>query len=228
MPAGLLTNVVRRGTPSRLLLLLHGFGADQYDLAPIAPHLDPEERFLVVCPRGPHAAPPGAAWYPFGGTNPEAARHSVDLLDDLLDQLCAEEGMRREEAVIAGFSQGGSMALMLGLRASDRPRVTGVLCMSGFLADGRGVDMAWEAPGWGDGVGPDDLPPVLVQHGTLDPMVPIERGRKVTADLTARGLAVRHLEYPMEHQLALESVQDAHRWLDQVVAGERPSSPPPS
>ena len=76
--------------------------------------------------------------------------------------------------------------------------------------------------------GPDDLPPVLVQHGTLDPMVPIERGRKVTADLTSRGLAVRHLEYPMEHQLALESVQDAHGWLDAVVAGERPSSPPPS
>jgi phospholipase/carboxylesterase len=227
VPAGLLTNVVRRGAPSRLLLLLHGFGADQYDLAPIAPHLDPEERFLVVCPRGPHAAPPGAAWYPFGGADPEAARHSVDLLDDLLDELCADAGMQREEAVIAGFSQGGSMALMLGLRASDRPRVAGVLCMSGFLADGRGVDMAWEAPGWVPSAA-DGLPPVLVQHGSLDPMVPVERGRAVTAQLAARGLAVRHHEYPMEHQLALESVQDAARWLDQVVAGERPSSPLPS
>jgi phospholipase/carboxylesterase len=64
----LITNVVRGSNADRLLLLVHGFGADERDLGGLLPYLDPDGRFVTVLPRGPVALPgtPGFAWYDFG------------------------------------------------------------------------------------------------------------------------------------------------------------------
>ena len=59
----LVTNVVRGSESDRLLLLLHGYGADERDLGGLLGYLDPEGRFATVLPRGPVAAPPGFSWY---------------------------------------------------------------------------------------------------------------------------------------------------------------------
>jgi thioredoxin 1 len=213
------------GTPqaSRLLLLIHGYGADERDLGGLLSYLDPEGRFRTVLPRGPVAAPPGFAWYDIasvgGGSGADATfLSSLDALDDLLDEMCGEQGLARAEAVVGGFSQGAALALALGLRRSERAHPAGVLAMSCYLPDVEGLEYDWETA--------VDIA-VLVQHGTEDPLIPVERGRALAQTLLDRGVPLTYSEYPMAHQVALESVQQAHDWLLQVAAGERPSAPMP-
>ena len=214
----LVTNVVQGGgaAPSRLLLLVHGLGADEHDLAGLLPYIDPAGRFLAVLPRAPHplgGGMPGYGWFDFGG--PEGIDrasylNSVDLLDALLDEQCAEHGLLRSEAVVAGFSQGAAMVLSLAYRRSDRVRPAAVLAMSGFLPQVPWLPLLGES----DGIA---LPPALVQHGSLDPLVAPARGQAVARDLTAAGVEVVYREYPMQHQVALESLEDARQWLDDVA-----------
>jgi thioredoxin len=219
----LVTNVVKQSlNPQRVLLLLHGYGADERDLAALAPYLDPEGRLLIVCPRGPEAVPgAGYSWYDMGAAEPSAAGipEVIDALDDLLDAVCVEHQLDRADAIVAGFSQGGSLAYALAYRISARRRPVGVAALSSFLLE----DVPGLAYSWGE----DGLPPAFIAHGTQDPMLPAERGRLAAEALKQRGVPVVYREYPMAHQVALESMQDAHAWLDALRAGEQPSEPLP-
>ena len=158
------------------------------------------------------------------GTDPAEARkgfeEALDALDDLLDAACEEHGFARSEAVVGGFSQGGGLALTLGLRRSDRERPAGVLAMSPFVpTDLTRVDVDWAAA---------KQLPVLLQHGTEDPMIPVQRSpRPRQGARRARACRSCTREYPMGHEVALESVQQARAWLDAVRAGEKPSEPLP-
>src|SRR5712692_5093741 len=162
---GLSTRVVRGDNAERLLLLLHGIGSNEHDLASLAPILDPDGHFVTVCPRGPYAYGPGFAWFRVDA--PELAAStmasSLQAIDDVVDESCAQYGVTREQTVVGGFSMGGAMSLVYTFRASPHPRPAGVLVMSGFLPG--------EIAGSLDFTG--DLPPVLVQHGSYDPMVQI-------------------------------------------------------
>ncbi|HEX6311504.1 MAG TPA: thioredoxin [Acidimicrobiia bacterium] len=217
----LITNVVKGGDPERILLLVHGLGADERDLGGLLPYLDPDGRFATVLPRGPVSAPPGFAWYewsPGGGFDAAGFTSSLDALDDLLDAACDEHGLPRDEAVVGGFSQGAGMTLALASRRTDRPRPAAVLAMSPALPGLDALDVDWEAA---------KTLPVLVQHGTEDPLVPVQRSRDLARELEAHGVPVVYTEYPMAHQVALESVQQARGWLDAVRAGEQPSESVP-
>jgi thioredoxin 1 len=217
----LVTNVVRGDNAERLLLLVHGFGADEQDLGGLLPHLDPEGRFCTVLPRGPEAVPgsPGFAWYswsPQGDFDPEAFTSSLDALDDLLDEQCEAQGFERSEAFVAGFSQGAGMMIALALRTSDRPKPKGVLAMSPALPGLDVFDVDWEAAA---------AVPVLIQHGDEDPLVPVARARQLARALEGHGIPVVYTEYPMGHQVALESIRHSAAWIDAVIAGEKPSAP---
>lgn len=219
MAAPLVTNVVRgRQQPDRLLLLIHGKGADEHDLEGIIPVLDPEGRFVAVLPRAPLPFQSGWEWYrtegiPAGGAELVA---SVDALDGLLDDCCAEYGFDRSEAIVAGFSQGCAVTLALGLRRSDRPRPAGLLGMSGFLPERPDLEYDFAA-----------APPVFIQHGSLDSVISPEQGRRSVTRLAAEGVAVIHREYPMGHQVSMESARDAMVWMSLLLAGERPAEPVP-
>jgi thioredoxin len=221
----LIHNVVGTPQAARVLLLIHGLGADERDLGGLLPYLDPEGRFLTVLPRGPIAAPPGFAWYGLAaitgegdGSHDDELLGAVDELDDLLDEVCAEHDKSRADAIVGGFSQGAALAVALGLRRSDRARPAGVLAMSGYLAEVEGLEHDWAAA--------KDVP-VLVQHGTNDPLLPVDRGRALAAALVEHEVPVVYREYPMAHQVAMESIQDAHEWLLAVSAGEKPNEPLP-
>jgi thioredoxin 1 len=69
--------------------------------------------------------------------------------------------------------------------------------------------------------------PVMVQHGTHDPLIPVQRSRDLARELRASGVPTVYREYPMEHQVAMESLRDGRSWLQQVLAGERPDEPVP-
>ena len=126
------------GLGSRLLLLVHGYGADEHDLAPLAPYLDPEGLFFTVCPRGPLTVEPfgGASWYDFtdGGADEATFEGALIELDHAVDTACASRGLDRSRSVWMGFSQGGSMVLALALRASSKARPAAVACLSGLPA----------------------------------------------------------------------------------------------
>jgi thioredoxin 1 len=217
----LVTNVVTGSNADRLLLLLHGYGADERDLGGLLGYLDPNGTYAAVMPRGPVAAPPGFSWFDLAAEDPEQiAEGFADALaavDDLLDTACAEHGFDRAQAVVGGFSQGAGLALALGLGPSDRPRPAGVLAMSPFVPPGLlGIDL--EAA--------RDVP-VLLEHGTNDPMIPSASTRGLAEALIEAGLPVVFGEYPMGHEVSLESVQQAQQWLTQVHDGEAPRAPLP-
>ena len=217
----LVTNVVQGANSERLLLLLHGYGADERDLGGLLPYLDPEGRFVTVLPRGPIAAPPGFSWFDLMSQDPEVAQQgfvdALDAIDDLLDQVCEEHGMARTDAVVGGFSQGGGIALALALGTSDKPRPAAVLAMSPFIPfDPTAVD--WDAA---------TEVAVLLQHGTEDPMVKPLGTRRFAEVLADRGVPVVLGEFPMGHEVSMESITQAQGWLDAVRAGERPSEPIP-
>ena len=140
-------------------------------------------------------------------------------LDDLLDAACEEHGFARAEAVVAGFSQGGGLALMLG-SAPLRPPTPGRCARDERVRRARGTRPRRR-------LGGGTIVPVLLQHGTDDPMIPAQRARDLAAALVAHDVPTVFSEYPMGHEVALESMQEARAWLDAVRAGDQPSAPLP-
>jgi thioredoxin 1 len=218
----LVTNTVKGSASQRLLLLVHGYAADEQDLGGLLPYLDPDGVFAAVMPRAPMAAPgtPGYMWYDMVGGDDVAGQFAtaLDELDALVDEQCAQLGFDRSQAIFGGFSQGGGLALALGLftPADGRPRVrpAGVLAMSPAAMTGPVDEGARDVR-------------VLVQHGRDDPLIPVQRSRDLARDLREFGIPTVYREYPMEHQVALEGLRDAREWLSEVLAGERPDAPVP-
>lgn len=215
--------VVAPPTAHRLFVLVHGFGADERDLAGLLPYVDPDGEYVVVLPRGPIDVPgtPGYAWYtwgPDGAPDLERFADSLAALDAIVDAACTEHGVARGEAIVGGFSQGAGLALALGLLA-DRTMPRGVLALSPAL------------PGPPLPVPVDDEAitrlPVLIEHGSEDPVVAVDRARALARDLEARRVPITYVEFPMGHGVAMEGLQVARAWLTAVEAGETPSMPVP-
>ncbi|MDH3680072.1 MAG: hypothetical protein OEV40_09020 [Acidimicrobiia bacterium] len=201
------------GVGDRLLVLIHGYGADEHDLAPLVPYIDPDGRFFTVCPRGPHSVMGfGAGWYERdddGLIQPAEFLASVDAIDATVDEVCGEHGLDRTSAVFVGFSQGAAMTLASTLRKGGATRPTAIACLSGMLQEIDGLVYDLDAPSSGEG----SLPDILIHHGILDPLVPIDRGRKVRNRLSEHGIAHVYREYPMQHEIAAQSVFDLRDWL---------------
>jgi phospholipase/carboxylesterase len=204
------------GRGDRLLLLIHGYGADEYDLAPLVPHIDPDGRFFTICPRGPRSVMGfGAGWYgrsDEGPIDPVTFLASVDALDRTIDAACTEHGFTRSESVLIGFSQGGAMALAVGLRVGQAEQPAAVACLSGRLQPIEGLRYSFDAGGDSEG-GTSSLPDVLVHHGTLDPVVSVEDGRAIRQALSEANVDHVYREYPMQHEINPQSVADLRHWL---------------
>src|SRR3954452_11016852 len=166
----LVTNTVKASSAQRLLLLVHGYGADEQDLGGLLPYLDPDGLFAAVLPRAPMSAPgaPGYMWYDMTGGGDDVGTQFLTALaelDALVDEQCEQLGRDRSGAIFAGFSQGGGLALALGLFTSPAParvpvRPAGVLAMSPAAMTGPIDENARAVP-------------VLIQHGTDDPLIPV-------------------------------------------------------
>lgn len=204
------------GVGDRLLVLAHGYGADEYDLAGLVPHIDPQGRFFTICPRGPQSVMGfGAGWYERdhdGQIDPEMFLRSVDALDETIAKVCADGGFDRTEAVIVGFSQGGAMTLASTLRSNGAPRVAALACLSGMLTELPGLEYAFTAQS-----DQQSLPQILIHHGSLDPVVVVDRGRAIRDALTAHGVAHVYREYPMQHEINMNSIHDLRDWLDAIA-----------
>lgn len=203
-----------RGHPGRLLFLIHGYYSQPYALSALGPLIDPDAHFLVMAPRGPHPLPPhDSYWYErtAQGINAASFLEVTEALNELIDTTCAARGFRRQDTVIGGFSQGASLALALAMQDSDRARPSGVMCLSGFLPNINGLSLDYKAA---------RHVAVFVAHGAADPLVPIDSGRQVARTLQANGLPVTFHEYPIGHDITIESLIDMRSWLEAVRKGD--------
>ena len=197
--------------PEGAVILLHGRGADENDLFPLFDIVDPDRRLIGLSPRGPLSLPPGGAhWYrvlQVGYPDPSTFHPTFDRLQRWFDALLVELGVGIERTVVGGFSQGCVMSYALAL-AEGRPRPAGLLGMSGFVptVDDLSLDFAG-ITGW----------PVMIGHGSLDPVIGPEWGRKAQELLVAAGADVSYTESPMAHTIDPQFLQDARGWLEKVV-----------
>jgi len=209
------------GEAEAAVIWLHGLGADGYDFQPIVPELglDPELGVRFVFPHAPEIPVTinggfvMRAWYDITEMDLERRHDERGIRSSAahLTRLIAREnarGIPAERIVVAGFSQGGAIALHTGLRHPER--LAGILLLSTYL------------------VLPDELEserssanaatPILQAHGTMDPMVPCERGAQARDRLTALGYSVEWHEYPMMHQVCAEEIAVVGEWLGRVLS----------
>jgi phospholipase/carboxylesterase len=188
------------GKAEGALVLFHGRGADEYDLLPLLDALDPGRRLDGFCPRGPLALPPGGAhWYvvpKVGYPDPPTFAEGYAAAAGFVDAL------PHERVVLGGFSQGAVMSLALGLGRS-RPRPAAVVAFSGFLPEVEGWELGTEEP----------FPPIAIAHGTYDPIIPVEFGRRARERLEAAGAAVLYRETPIQHSIDPAVVAEVRTWL---------------
>lgn len=198
----------RAGRP--LLVLLHGYGADERDLFGLAPYFPPE--FVVAAVRAPLAPPfpaPGYSWYPIDGLNGRDATHVTDAASAFLTWLDAA-ALGAATVGLLGFSQGAAIALQALRLAPDR--FAFVVNLSGYVTPGelpRDEDLAERRPPvfWGRGTSDDVIPAPLVAH-TIE-WLPRH------ADLSGR------VYQGLTHSVSEQELADVRAFLDkQLAAGD--------
>lgn len=202
--------------PTHSVIWLHGLGADGNDFAPIVPELVapgwPPMRF--VFPHAPmrpvtvNGGVPMRAWYDIKGMDiadkqdAEGIRASITQVEALIAREI-ERGVPAERVVLAGFSQGGAIALAGGLRQVQR--LAGIVALSTYLLLNESL--------------PDERStanadtPIFQAHGRADPVVAIGLGKRSYDALTALHYSVQWHDYPMGHQVCAEEIADLRTWL---------------
>lgn len=206
------------------VIWLHGLGADGNDFVPVVTELGlpPTLSVRFVFPHAPvrpvtlNGGLAMRAWYdivelsPEGRRDPQGMAASVTAVRDLIAQENAA-GIPTDRIVLAGFSQGGAVALHAGLSLSQP--LAGILGLSTYLPNVE------ELPGIRHSA--NSSTSVLLAHGTHDPVLGIELGYQVLEGLRALGQPVEWLEYPMQHQVCLEEIRAIGQWLTARLAADR-------
>lgn len=196
------------GLPEQLVVLLHGYGADGADLLGLAPFFAralPHAEF--VAPNAPERCDMGFGYQWFGISELDPVlmaagiRRAAPILDAFIDGALSRRGLDFDRLVLIGFSQGTMMALDRALRRADAARA--IVGFSGMVA---GIGRAPEGGAW--------RPPVLLIHGTADPIVPFSRLAETEAVLAATGFPVETMVRPgLGHGIDPEGAERAASFL---------------
>jgi phospholipase/carboxylesterase len=200
--------------PTASVIWLHGLGASGHDFEPVVPELglpaDAAVRFIFPhAPNLPVTINGGMrmpAWYAIKAmdidrvVDKEQLMASSDAVARLVDQEI-ERGVKSENILIAGFSQGGAVAYELGL--SYPKRLAGIIALSTYFATAETVAVSAANKGI----------PINIYHGTRDPMVPESLGRTSVQKLEQLGFSPSYKTFPMEHSVCLEEVQEIGQFI---------------
>jgi phospholipase/carboxylesterase len=200
------------------VILLHGLGADGNDFVPIVGELGLPDtlpvRFVFPhAPLRPVTVNNGyvmRAWYdiksftPAGRADLAGTAESASRIAGYIDRE-RQHGVAPARIVLAGFSQGGAVALYAGLRYHER--LAGILAMSCYLPFPETLAAQKSAAN-------ADVP-ILLCHGRSDPVVPIAMGIEARVELEARGYTPEWHDYPMQHSVCMEEIAEVARWLRQ-------------
>jgi phospholipase/carboxylesterase len=201
---------------------LHGLGADGHDFEPVVPELGlpPSAAVRFVFPHAPAIAVSlnygmvMPAWYDIAGPDLRRTRHDEEGIRRSAARVEAliarerERGVAADRIVLAGFSQGGAIAIHTALR--HRERLAGLVALSTYLLLEDALERELSDA--------NRALPVLMCHGTFDPMVPEDRGRACRDRLTSLGYAVDWHTWPMEHQVCREEIGVVGAFLRERLA----------
>lgn len=205
------------------VFLLHGLGADGHDFAPIVPGLRLPDSLGVrfrfpEAPLRPVTVNQGfvmRAWYDLealGGDGRANRAHLAEAVAGVRALAAGEvrRGIPAERIVLAGFSQGGAVALAAAACRDEAgvepPSLGGVAALSAYLP---APDLLVPAPG--------GAPPIFVAHGDADEMVAPALGTRSRDRLLAAGWEVEFHSYPMGHQVSAAEINDLGRFLRRVL-----------
>jgi phospholipase/carboxylesterase len=206
------------GKPRRLVILLHGLGADGNDLIGLASYwarLLPDAEFLS--PNAPFPcdmAPYGYQWFSSQDRSPEAVlggvRAAAPILDAFIDEALEERGLGSGELALVGFSQGTMMSLFVGLRRAEP--VAGIVGFSGRLLAPELVASELRS-----------RPPILLVHGTEDPLVPYSSLAAAETTLKAAGVPVETVtSVGIGHSIDDQGLRRGGQFLKKVLSGTTP------
>jgi phospholipase/carboxylesterase len=213
--------------PAAAVIWLHGLGADGHDFEPIVPELGlpaskPVRFIFPNAPQRPVTINSGMrmpAWYDIlqlgvqddgravvGPEDEAGIRESQAQIEGLISRE-VKRGIPHKKIVLAGFSQGGAIALQTALRHPER--LAGLMALSTYLPLSKTLEKERAAAN-------SDLP-IFMAHGSYDPMIPMVRAQQSRDALKALGYAVEWREYPMPHSVCPEEITDIAAFLLKVL-----------
>jgi len=220
--APLTTVEIEPGVPARASVIwMHGLGADARDFEPIVPELrlPAELGIRFVFPNAPirpvtvNGGMRMRAWYDVLSMDlprqedPDGVYASERGICDLLERE-KKRGIPAERTVLAGFSQGGAMALHTGLRYPDR--LAGILALSCYIPLASKLN--------GERRTANQQTPIFMAHGDYDAVIPMRYGQQGAESLENLGYRVEWQDYGMGHEVCWEEIRDIAKWLERVLA----------
>jgi phospholipase/carboxylesterase len=207
-------------SPGAAVIWMHGLGADGYDFVDIVPMLGlkaiPTRFVFPHAPTRPVTINGGMvmrAWYDVRGDAGVRREDEAGVRESQrqIEALIAREktrGIPAGRIALAGFSQGGAMALQTGLRHPER--LAGIMALSCFLPLTDKVAAEVSAAN-------RDVP-MFMAHGTQDPLIPMARARHAHDLLTGLGYRLEWHEYPIPHSVSPAEIRDISAWLQRILA----------
>ncbi len=206
--------------PEVSIIWLHGLGADGHDFEPVVPMLGlsntPAIRF--VFPHAPlravtiNGGMTMRAWYDIVpnaqgfGENAQDVREAEGILRGLIERERGR-GIAAENIIVAGFSQGGAIALQAALRYSAR--LGGLLALSTYLP--LATTLAEERNPSNNDI------PIFMAHGEFDPLISLSRAQHSRMLLEQLGYVVHWRTYPMPHSVCAQELLDIGHWINRVL-----------
>ena len=204
--------------PEASIVWLHGLGADGHDFEPMVPELGLPFPVRYVFPHAPvrtvtiNNGMAMRAWYDIysfegGGPVDEAGmRDSQQSVEDLLERE-RQRGISPDRTVLAGFSQGGAIALKTGLAYPQK--LAGIMGLSCYLPLQKGFEKSCSQQ--------NRNTPVLLAHGSMDPVLPQALGENARDFLIRQGYSVEWRSYLVAHGVCPAEIKDIGRWLTRVL-----------
>ncbi len=212
--------VIEPPSPAQSAIIwMHGLGADAHDFEGIVPMLPVRERATrMIFPNAPirpvtiNMGMEMPAWYDISdvalrNADKQGIAESLEIITQLIDEQI-EQGITADKIVVAGFSQGGAMALHAGLRYPQR--LAGIVALSCYLL---------ERDEHKQQVSEENIDtPIWMAHGLQDSVVSYDLGESSAALLTHYEHPVTFISYPMGHEVMMSEISDLSEWLSGILA----------
>ena len=215
------TNKIETGThPTHSIIWMHGLGADGHDFVPIVKALDlgPGVHIRFIFPHAPMRSITinngyvMRAWYDIYNNTLNHQEDEIGIRDSQreIDKLIDHEilsGIKHENIILAGFSQGGAMALHNGLRKKNK--LAGILALSCYLPLTNALLTEVQSANFAI--------PIFMAHGKRDYVVPISLAEASRDFLLDANYEIEWHEYSMEHTVCVEEIADISSWIKRIV-----------
>lgn len=204
------------------VIWLHGLGADGYDFESIIPELGLSDHYKIrfILPHAPtqavtvNAGMEMPAWYDIldsakidAQQDSKGIHRAAEYINAFIENEISQ-GIPSENIFLAGFSQGGVIALQTGLRYPKK--LAGILALSTYLPLPDTLSSELSSA--------NNTVPIMMTHGQFDPVIPIAIGKYSCELLEKQGLKVQWHEYPMEHAVIPDEIEDISRWFKERIS----------